>query len=429
MGSMLRVKLGDVALVEISGVDKKTTEGEASVRLCNFTDVYKNWAITSSMYDSFMVASANEREIAKFSLHRGQVAVTKDSETRDDIGIPTYIADNFDDVILGYHCALITPDETQLNGKYLNAFLHTEFIHKFFSANASGSGQRYTLSIETLNSIPIYLPSLEEQERIGNIFSSIDRKIELNRQINDYLAAMARQLYDYWFVQFDFPDENGKPYKSSGGKMTWNEKLKREIPEGWRCGTLLDIASYTNGIACQNYRPKGESKIPVIKIKEMHDGFTSETEFVRPDIPDSVKILNGDVLFSWSASLEVVLWAGGNGGLNQHIFKVTSKNGYPRSFYYYQLLDYIAVFKQMAEARKTTMGHITRDHLEQSTIALPPSLDLPNRFESKISPVFQQYIANQQDIDQNIRLRIELLPLLMNGQVSVKPLNNHLSHD
>lgn len=429
MDSMRRVKLGDVARVEISGVDKKMTAGETSVRLCNFTDVYKYWAITTPMYDSFMVASANEREIEKFTLHRGQVAVTKDSETRDDIGIPTYIADSFDDVLLGYHCALITPDESQLDGKYLNAFLHTEFIQKFFSANASGSGQRYTLSIETLNSIPLYLPSLAEQERIGSIFSSIDRKIEVNRQINDYLAALARQLYKYWFVQFDFPDENGKPYKSSGGKMVWNEKLKRDIPEGWTCGTLLDIASYTNGIACQNYRPTGESKIPVIKIKEMHDGFSSETEFVRPDIPDSVKVYNGDVLFSWSASLEVVLWAGGNGGLNQHIFKVTTKNGYPRSFYYYQLLDYIAVFKQMAEARKTTMGHITRDHLEQSTIALPPSIDLPNRFESRISSVFQQYIANQQDIDQSIMLRNELLPLIMNGQVSIKQLNNHLSHD
>ena len=189
MDSMRRVKLGDVARVEISGVDKKTTAGETSVRLCNFTDVYKNWAITTPMYDSFMVASANEREIEKFTLHRGQVAVTKDSETRNDIGIPTYIADSFDDVLLGYHCALITPDESQLNGKYLNAFLHTEFIQKFFCANASGSGQRYTLSIETLNSIPLYLPSLAEQERIGSIFSSIDRKIEVNRQINDYLAA------------------------------------------------------------------------------------------------------------------------------------------------------------------------------------------------------------------------------------------------
>ena len=189
MSSMNRVKLGEVALVEISGVDKKTSDGEAVVRLCNFTDVYKNWAITAAMHETFMVASANEREIEKFALHRGQVAVTKDSETRDDIGIPAYIADDFDDVILGYHCALITPDESKINGKYLNAFLHTEFIQKFFSANASGSGQRYTLSIETLNSIPIYLPSLEEQERIGDIFSKIDRKIELNRQINDYLEA------------------------------------------------------------------------------------------------------------------------------------------------------------------------------------------------------------------------------------------------
>ena len=238
---------------------------------------------------------------------------------------------------------------------------------------------------------------------------------------------MARQLYNYWFVQFDFPNENGKPYKSSGGKMVWNEKLKRKIPEGWNCGSLLDIATYTNGIACQYYRPTDENKIPVIKIKEMHDGFTPETEFVHQNIPIAVRVFNGDVLFSWSASLEVVLWAGGNGGLNQHIFKVTSRNGFPRSFYYYQLLDYIAIFKQMAEARKTTMGHITRDHLEQSTIALPPSLDLPNRFDSLISPVFQQYIANQQDIDQSIKLRNELLPLFMNGQVYVRPLNNHFA--
>ena len=297
----------------------------------------------------------------------------------------------------------------------------------FFNFEGKTSGLKNLILDSAFQSITIKKVPLQEQDRVANMLSLIDDKIAANHAINDYLEAMARQLYDYWFVQFDFPDENGKPYKSSGGKMTWNEKLKREIPEGWICGTLLDIASYTNGIACQNYRPIDENRIPVIKIKEMHDGFSSETEYVRPDIPDSVKVFNGDVLFSWSASLEVVLWAGGNGGLNQHIFKVTSKNGYPRSFYYYQLLDYIAVFKQMAEARKTTMGHITRDHLEQSTIALPPSIDLPNRFESKISPVFQQYIANQQDIDQSIKLRNELLPLLMNGQVSVKPLNNHLS--
>ena len=133
---------------------------------------------------------------------------------------------------------------------------------------------------------------------------------------------MAKQLYDYWFVQFDFPDENGKPYKSSGGKMVWNEKLRKYIPEGWHCGSLLDIAEYTNGLACQKFRPIDNNYLPVIKIKEMRDGITSETERVRSDINDDVKVYDGDVLFSWSASLEIMLWAYGKGGLNQHIFKV-----------------------------------------------------------------------------------------------------------
>lgn len=108
---------------------------------------------------------------------------------------------------------------------------------------------------------------------------------------------MAKQLYDYWFVQFDFPDENGKPYKSSGGKMVWNEKLRKYIPEGWHCGSLLDIAEYTNGLACQKFRPIDNNYLPVIKIKEMRDGITSETERVRSDINDDVKVYDGDVLF------------------------------------------------------------------------------------------------------------------------------------
>ena len=204
--------------------------------------------------------------------------------------------------------------------------------------------------------------------------------------------------------------------------MVYNEKLKREIPNGWECTSLLNIAEYTNGLACQKYRPIGDNKLPVIKIKEMHDGISNETEFVKSDIPESVKVYDGDVLFSWSASLEIVLWANGNGGLNQHIFKVTSKNGFPRSFYFYQLIDYIGNFKRMAEARKTTMGHITQDHLKQSTIAVPSEMDLPNKLENKLNPIFEKIIKNSQEITYLSNQRDELLPLLMNGQVSFKSL-------
>ena len=266
--------------------------------------------------------------------------------------------------------------------------------------------------------------SLAEEACIGNMILSFCTKINVNRLINDNLEAMAKQLYDYWFVQFDFPNEEGKPYKSSGGAMVWNEKLKREIPQGWHCGTLLDIAEYTNGLACQKYRPTDNNKLPVIKIKEMHDGLSADTEWVKADIPDDVKVFDGDVLFSWSASLEVMLWAYGNGGLNQHIFKVTSKNGYPRSFYFYQLIHYVGVFKQMAEARKTTMGHITQDHLRQSTIALPPNVEIANKLEEKLCPIFDEIVKNNQEIMALTKQRDELLPLLMNGQATV---NYHLS--
>ena len=419
-----KYKLADIAKIEISGVDKKTIEGETPVRLCNFVDVYYNWAVTKEKAKSFMAASAKQTEIDKCSIGKGMVAITKDSETRDDIGVATYIADDFENVVLGYHCALIIPNSAIVNGKYLNAFMHTRYIQKYFENNASGSGQRYTLSNDTIGNILVLLPSIEEQHIIGNVLADIDRKIELNKQINDNLEAMAKQLYDYWFVQFDFPNEEGKPYKSSGGEMVWNEKLKREIPKGWYCGTLLDIAEYTNGLACQKYRPTDENKLPVIKIKEMHDGLSPDTEWVKADIPDGVKVYDGDVLFSWSASLEVMLWAYGNGGLNQHIFKVTPKNGYPRSFYFYQLKHYIGVFKQMAEARKTTMGHITQDHLKQSTIALPSNDSIVNKLEEKLCPIFDAIVKNNQEIMSLTKQRDELLPLLMNGQAIV---NYHLS--
>ena len=283
----------------------------------------------------------------------------------------------------------------------------------------AGSTTTPILAKSVFENITISLPRLETQKRVCKILSSFDSKIVLNRQINQNLEALARQLYDYWFVQFDFPNEEGKPYKSSSGKMVYNPILKREIPEGWHCGNLNEIAKFTNGLACQKFRPTSENEsLRVIKIREMHEGFSKDTEYVTSNIPKSVKVYNGDVLFSWSASLEVMLWAKGSGGLNQHIFKVTSANEFPKSFYYYQLLNYVSLFKQMAEARKTTMGHITQDHLEQSRIAIPDDKDITYKLEEKMSPIFDAIINNESEIASLTKLRDELLPLLMNGQVN-----------
>lgn len=201
--------------------------------------------------------------------------------------------------------------------------------------------------------------------------------------------------------------------------MVYNEELHREIPSGWKKATLLDLACFTNGLACQNYRPKeGEGQLPVIKIKEMHEGYTADTEAVTINIPEDIKIHNGDILFSWSASLEVMQWAFGEGGLNQHIFKVTGNNGYPKSFYYFQLLDYVSIFRKIAEARKTTMGHITQDHLKQSKVAVPKDKAVLMKFESVVKPIMDKQVQLAEEISSLKQLRDFLLPLLMTGQVS-----------
>lgn len=148
-----KYKLGEVAEILISSIDKKTKDNESLVKLCNFVDVYHNWAITSDMVPSFMESTTNKKNIEKFSLKKGYVAITKDSETRNDIGIPTYISDDLENTVLGYHCALIKPNDAILSGKYLNAFLNSDYIKRYFELNATGSGMRYTLSIDTIKAL------------------------------------------------------------------------------------------------------------------------------------------------------------------------------------------------------------------------------------------------------------------------------------
>lgn len=297
-------------------------------------------------------------------------------------------------------------------------YLFKELISKRIISGSGDSTIPNFPALEVIKNIEFELPLLSIQEKVGKILFNIDTKIELNNKINTELEAMTKTLYDYWFVQFDFPDTNGKPYKSSGGKMFWNEELKREIPEGWDVKTLLDIAIFTNGLACQKFRPnKNEDSYRVIKIREMGTGFTENSEFVSRNIPEKVIIQNGDILFSWSATLDVKIWTGGTGALNQHIFKITSKN-FPKSYYYFELLNYLQHFKMQAELRKTTMGHITQDHLKQSRITIPP-FDLINKLNQIIKPFLEKKVKLEEENQELASLRDWLLPMLMNGQVTV----------
>ena len=415
ISTMKKYRLKDIATVEISSVDKKAKESEMTVRLCNFTDVYYNWAITRGKHDSFMMATANQKEISRFLLKKGQVALTKDSETRFDIGIATYIANDFEDVILGYHCALITPDETKALGCYLNAFLHSEMSRKYFANSASGSGQRYTLSIQTIEDMPILLPPIEEQKRIGELFTNIDRKIEINRAINHNLEAMAKQLYDYWFVQFDFPDENGKPYKSSGGKMVWNEKLKREIPKDWCTAGIFDELSVQYGFPFSTELfTETPTNIPIVRIRDIVENSISAYSSEKTDI--KYKLQKQDLLIGMDGNFHMNYWNDNISYLNQRSVRLRAKISSTVSILQarFDIAPYIKA-KEL-RAKGSTVGHLSDKDLKDLYVLVSPNHQIRKIFDNLLVKI----IENRCETTALSTLRDSLLPLLMNGQVSTK---------
>ena len=373
-------------------------------------------------------------DLTKYRIVRnGQFAFNR-ATTRNGDKISIALRQGKDCIVSPSYRIFKSKDENILNSEYLMMWFKRPEFDRYARYKSHGSAHEF-FDYDEMCEVELPIPSIEKQRAIVKEYNTVVNRIKLNEQFNQKLEETAQALYKHWFVDFEFPSANTplsrgaggvlKPYKSSGGKMVYNKELKREIPEGWEVGNLFDIANFQNGLACQKYRPTDENFLPVIKIKEMRDGFTEKTEKVTSDIPEKVKVYNGDVLFSWSASLEVMIWSGGNGGLNQHIFKVTSDK-YPKSYYYFELLNYLQHFKMIADLRKTTMGHITKDHLTQSRIAIPP-IDLCNQIDKKISPILDLVVKNSKQNQKLSELRDWLLPMLMNGQVSVKQAQQELA--
>lgn len=395
--------LKDVAQVDISSVDKKTKENEISIKLCNFTDVYNNWAITKKMYNKFMNATANKSEIERYKLKKGMIAITKDSETKEDIGMSTYIADSFDDVLLGYHTALIKPNN-KVDSKYLNAYLNSYIARKYFSKSASGSGQRYTLAMDIIEKMPLFLPSLDIQKKIGNLLSDIDKKIEINYLINNNLEELMKIIYQRWFIEFEFPNEEGKPYKSSGGKLVYNNKLKHEVPENWNVNELIEVADI--------YQPK---TIPMNDLKEKGkynvygaNGIIGKYDFYNHKENEIAVCCRGAGCGKYLMT-QPFSWITGNAMV------VKPKLEYDlKEYIYYKLADKDILNYVTGSAQP----QITRANIEDMKIIIPDKtiIDKFNEMAKKVRKDIINLIKENQSLDS---LKEYLLPLLMNGQINV----------
>lgn len=433
MNDWKKVRLSDVADIKLSNVDKKTNIAERPIRLCNYTDVYKNTFINSYKSKDFMIASCNDNEYEKFVLKKGQVAITKDSEKRDDIGISTYIAESFDDVVLGYHLSLITPFDDRLDGRFLNYWFNTNQAKIYFENNAGGSGQRCTLPIDIIKGIPIKLPDLPTQQKIASVLSALDDKIELNNRINAELEAMAKTLYDYWFVQFDFPivTSSGveKPYKSSGGKMVYNETLKREIPEGWEVKTIGDYCKSSGGFAFKSswWTDNG---MPVVKIKDIQEDYTinlDDLAFVDisdKNVDDKFKAKPGDVLIAMTGATvgkyAIVPYTEKPLYVNQRVgyFNLGIKPEKKLPFLINSLNQKYFRESVFTLASGAAQPNISNEQINNIQLLLP-SKEIIELYNKVFEPYYSKILLNQKQNQELSALRDWLLPMLMNGQVKV----------
>ncbi|TGE23951.1 restriction endonuclease subunit S [Hymenobacter aquaticus] len=260
------------------------------------------------------------------------------------------------------------------------------------------------------------LPPLPEQQQIAAILSSLDDKIELNRRMNQTLEQLAQTLFRQWFVAFDFSNAEGQPYRSSGGEMVESEL--GEIPQGWRVGSLDTIATYLNGLALQKFPADGPDSLPVIKIREMRQGITDATDRASRAVGEKYIIQDGDILFSWSGTLDVVMWSGGEGALNQHLFKVSS-SAYPKWFFYLWTLFHLEQFKQIAKDKATTMGHIQRRHLTEAIVTIPNEFQLET-MSLVLEPILSRILNNMLESRTLATLRDTLLPQLLSGRLTVR---------
>ncbi|AAX88607.1 restriction endonuclease subunit S [Haemophilus influenzae] len=313
-----------------------------------------------------------------------------------------------------------------------------------------------TLNRNHLSSILISDLGIEKEKEIANILGSLDQKIQLNTQINQTLEQIAQALFKSWFVDFDpvrakvqalsdglsleqaelaaIQAISGKtPEELTALSQTQPERYAElaetakafpcemvevdgvEVPKGWEVKALDEIANYQNGLALQKFRPEDDEPfLPVVKIAQLRQGYADGDEKAKANIKPECIIDNGDVIFSWSGSLLVDIWCGGKAALNQHLFKVSSKE-YPKWFYYFYTKHHLTEFQRIAYDKAVTMGHIKREHLSAAKCIVPNDELLANK---TLENILEKIIFNRLENFNLQNTRDLLLPRLLNGELN-----------
>jgi len=388
-----------VPLIRLSGLDR----GASVLAGCNYLDpetVAKRWS--------------------HFALARGDILLS----TSASLGRIAVVSDEAIGAIPYTGIIRMRPRDERLVPSFIRYLLEGPDFQRQAEMVGVGSVIRHFGPMH-LREMTVTLPPATEQRAIAHILGALDGKIEINRRMSETLEAIARALFKSWFVDFD-PVRAKAELRDAGlprpladvFPARFADSELGEIPEGWEVRSLDQIARFLNGLALQKYPATGDRSLPVIKIAQLRARGTEGADRASADIDPKYVVADGDILFSWSGSLECVLWTGGRGALNQHLFKVTSSE-YPRWLCYFAVHHHLDAFRHIAAGKATTMGHIQRHHLSDAKIAVPPK-SIPGEIDEHVSPLFESLWKHQVQSRTLAALRDALLPKLISGEVRVK---------
>jgi type I restriction enzyme S subunit len=445
-----------------SGISKGREDFGFGYPFLSYKDVFHNYFLPEILNN---YANTTEKERKSCSIERGDVFLTRTSETVDEIGMSSVALTDYPNATFNGFTKRLRPKDKNIIYPEFEAYYFRSRMFKNQVISMCTLTTRASLNNSILEILKIVLPPIKVQIEIANILKSIDDKIELNVQMNQNLETMAQAIFKSWFVDFEpvkakiaaieageDPESVNRAAmraisgRSDGGldKMQaeqpeeyaqlkgtaelfpaamWDSELG-EVPKGWGFKPLYETAGYVNGAAFKTKDfSENRSGLPIIKIAELKQGISSGTKYTSEDVKEKYFIDDDDVLYSWSGSpetsLEVFKWFGGKGYLNQHIFKLNFENTQQKYFTYFLLQHMKPLLIRTAQQKQTTgLGHITIADMKRMLVVYPDDQTL-TRYSEVVGPIYEQNSMLQRENSKLVALRYILLPKLLSGKLSV----------
>lgn len=405
-----------------SGISTTKAQAGHGYPFVSFGTVFNNYFLPEQLPD-LMDTSEKEQDI--YSIKEGDILITRTSETIDELAMSCVATKDYPKATYSGFTKRLRPKTTGIAyHKYLAFYLRGYLFRKAVTNNAFMT-LRASFNEDIFSFLNLYLPGYQEQVKIGDMLYNMEQKITINQKICSELEAMAKAIYDYWFVQFDFPDENGKPYRTSGGEMIWNEQLKREIPKGWEATRLGNICDFRNGI---NYDKdvEGDQEYRIINVRNISSAslLLNESELDKINLPS---VQADKYLLS---SDDIVIARSGTPGATRLLWKINKPTIFcgfiicstPHEALHKIYLTYCLKRLEGTSATKTggsILQNVSQDTLK-NLFVLIPDREVLRQFNAVISLILEKIHSNIDENNELTKLRDWLLPMLMNGQAWVE---------